>query len=413
MVCLIIQFPDLILNSRSLCIGRDQGRCAGDSSDVGPVFRQESYFHWAFGVLEPDYFGAIDVSTGNSFLFIPHLPEDYATFMGHISTPEEVCTMYKVDSVYYLDEMPQMLKEVKPKGNLLLLKGTNTDSGKTTIKASFDGISQFDTNDLVLHPIISELRVIKTDMELEVLRYASRVSSAAHMHVMRCMKAGKITREYQAEAEFIRYSYSAGGCRHVSYTCICGAGRSAAIGHYGHAGAPNDQPVETNDMVLFDMGAEYYCFCSDITCSYPVSGKFTGKQKVIYNAVWRATRAVLKGAKPGISWVDMHLLGNREMLLDLLDAGLLRGDIDDMMAVNLAGRIFQPYGLGHFVGLDVHDVGGYLEGHPLRLQGPGLKNLRTARILKANMVLTIEPQCNFIDHLLDKARTSGDWLVQL
>ena len=101
------------------------------------------------------------------------------------------------------------------------------------------------------------------------------------------------------------------------------------------------------------------------------------------------------------------------MLLDLLEAGLLQGDIDDMMAVNLAGRIFQPYGLGHFVGLDVHDVGGYLEGHPLRLQGRGLKNLRTARILKANMVLTIEPQCNFIDHLLDKARTSGDWLVQL
>ena len=114
------------------------------------MFRQESYFHQAFGVLEPDYFGAIDVSTGNSILFIPHLPEDYATFMGHISTPEEVCKMYKVDSVYYLDEMPQMLKEVKPKGNLLLLKGTNTDSGKTTIKASFDGISQFDTNDSVL-----------------------------------------------------------------------------------------------------------------------------------------------------------------------------------------------------------------------------------------------------------------------
>ena len=107
-----------------------------------------------------------------------------------------------------------------------------------------------------------------------------------------------------------------------SYTCICGAGRSAAIGHYGHAGAPNNQSIETTDMVLFDMGAEYYCFCSDITCSYPVSGKFTEKQKIIYNAVWRATLSVLNAAKPGVPWIEMHLLANREMLMELLDAGM-------------------------------------------------------------------------------------------
>ena len=78
----------------------------------------------------------------------------------------------------------------------------------------------------------------------------------------------------------------------------------------------------------------------------------------------------------------MHLLANREVLLSLLEAGILKGDIDDMMAVNLAGRVFQPHGLGHFMGMDVHDVGGYLEGHPDRRQGPGLRNLRTARVLQ-------------------------------
>ena len=101
----------------------------------------------------------------------------------------------------------------------------NSDSGKTTRTAAFDGISKFKTNDSILHPIISELRVIKTKMELDVLRYVSRVSSAAHKHVMRNVKSAKIMREYQAEAEFMKYAYFHGGCRHVSYTCICGSGK--------------------------------------------------------------------------------------------------------------------------------------------------------------------------------------------
>ena len=83
--------------------------------------------------------------------------------------------------------------------------------------------------------------------------------------------------------------------------------------------------MEDDHIVLFDMGAEYFCFCSDITCSYPVTGKFSDKQKAIYKAVWRATEAVLKAAKPGVSWVDMHLLANREMLTSLLESGLLQG----------------------------------------------------------------------------------------
>ena len=91
------------------------------------------------------------------------------------------------------------------------------------------------------------------------------------------------------------------------------------------------------------------------------------------------------------------------MLADLLAGGLLKGDLDAMMSVNLAGRVFQPHGLGHFIGLEVHDVGGYLPGHPERPSGPGLKSLRTARVLKANMVLTVEPGCYFIETLLNAA----------
>ena len=127
-----------------------------------------------------------------------------------------------------------VFRSMASESNLLLLNGTNSDSEKDARTAAFDGISGFQTNTSVLFPIITELRVIKTEMELEALDYVARISSAAHRHVMREIKSGM--REYQAEAEFLKYAYFHGGCRHVSYTCICGSGKSGAVLHYGHAG---------------------------------------------------------------------------------------------------------------------------------------------------------------------------------
>jgi len=283
---------------------------------------------------------------------------------------------------------------------LLTLNGKNTDSGKTCREAVFDGISKFKVQEKLLHREIAECRVIKTPMEMEVLRYVCAISAKAHIEIMKKIRAGM--KEYQCEAMFQQYSYFNGGCRHCSYTCICGSGHNGSVLHYGHAGAPNDKTVKDGDMCLFDMGAEYYCYTSDITCSFPANGKFTPEQKIVYNAVLKANRAVFDAMKPGVSWVDMHVLANRVMLTHLRDNGVLRGDVDEMMKNNLAAT-FQPHGLGHFMGCDVHDVGGYLEGCPDRPQLAGLKSLRTARKLEAGMVLTIEPGCYFIDHLLDKA----------
>lgn len=383
--------------------GSDVGRCEGDSGDVNVIFRQESYFHWAFGVLEPDFYGAICVDTGRAILYQPKLPEDYAIIMGHVSSCDEVKERYRVDEVRYVEELPDHLRSVAGSAvpTLLLLEGPNTDSGKTTRSAAFDGMSEFETNRTLLHPEIAELRVIKTEMELEVLKYANKISSVAHMHVMRTIKAGM--KEYQAEATFLHHTYFYGGARHVCYSCIAGSGPNGAILHYGHAGAPNDRTIREGDMLLFDFGAEYYCFCSDITCSWPVNGKFTVNQKIVYNAVLKANRAVFQSLRPGVSWRDMHLLANRVMLQELTAAGIFTGSVDEMMAANLAGRLLQPHGLGHFIGMDVHDVGGYLEGHPDRDTRPGLRSLRTARQIQANMVLTIEPGCYFIDFLIDRA----------
>lgn len=144
------------------------------------------------------------------------------------------------------------------------------------------------------------------------------------------------------------------------------------------------------------MGGNYCGYAADITCSFPANGKFTKDQKLIYNAVLKARDAVIAAAKPGITWTDMHLLANRVMLTSLKEGGLLVGDVEDMMRAGL-NEVFQPHGLGHLLGLDVHDVGGYLPGHPERSKDAGVRKLRTARTLLAGMVLTIEPGCYFIN----------------
>ncbi|XP_065178030.1 xaa-Pro dipeptidase-like isoform X2 [Sycon ciliatum] len=367
-------------------------------TDTDTVFRQESYFHWAFGVREADCVGAIDVDTGKTTLYFPRLPESYATWMGKIHPLEHFQKKYATEFVQYTDEVASHLKTVNA-GTLLLLRGTNTDSGSTCRAAAFDGIGDFKTDYTMLHPVISECRVIKTNQELEILRYCNRISSEAHKTVMSKIRPGM--KEYQLESLFLHECYFQGGCRHCSYTCIAASGDNAATLHYGHSGAPNDKTVNDGDMCLFDMGGEYYCYASDITCSFPVNGKFTPEQRIIYEAVLKASRAVMAAVKPGVCWTDMHLLADRVQLQALIDAGLLHGDLEAMMEVRM-GAVFMPHGLGHFMGLDVHDVGGYPEGVE-RSTLPGLRSLRTARVLKEGMVLTIEPGVYFIDHLLDNA----------
>lgn len=233
-----------------------------------------------------------------------------------------------------------------------------------------------------------------------MLRYVAKVSSDAHKAVMRAARPGLL--EYQAEAEFLKHAYFVGGCRHVSYTCICAAGHNSAVLHYGHAAAPNDHVIRDGDMCLFDMGASYFGYAADITCSFPANGRFTDDQKMVYNAVLAANEAVLRVARPGVKWLDMHVLANRVVLEHLRTAGVIRGEIDAMMAAGING-VFQPHGLGHLLGLDVHDVGAYLEHCPPRPTEPGATSLRFARVLEAGMYVTIEPGCYFIDHLLDEA----------
>ncbi|XP_023531271.1 xaa-Pro dipeptidase [Cucurbita pepo subsp. pepo] len=366
------------------------------------LFRQESYFAYLFGVIEPGFYGAIDIASGKSILFAPKLPSDYAVWSGEIKPLSYFKEKYEVSMAYYTDEIAAVLHEQYQeleKPLLFLLRGLNTDSNNFSVPANFEGIDTFEIDLNILHPILTECRVVKSELELALIQFANDISSEAHVQVMKNIKAGM--KEYQLESLFLHHTYMYGGCRHCSYTCICATGENSAVLHYGHAAAPNDRTLEDGDMALFDMGAEYQFYASDITCSFPVNGKFTNDQSLIYNAVLKAHDAVISVMKPGINWVEMHKLAEKTILESLTEGSVLVGDVKDMIAEHL-GAVFMPHGLGHFLGIDTHDPGGYLQGLE-RPEEPGLNALRTVRDLKEGMVITVEPGCYFIDALLDPA----------
>lgn len=374
-------------------------------SDTDRLFRQESFFQWTFGVNEPGFYGAIDVDTGASILFVPNLPAEYAIWLGKIHPTSYFKEKYEVDEVKFVEQLESFFDNMKA-STIFTLSGVNTDSGSTAKDAKFPGIEKFTVDKDRLFPDIVECRVIKTQKELEVLRYVARATSEAHKHVMRHIQPGMI--EYQLESLFLHHCYYEGGCRYPSYTCVCASGPNGAILHYGHAADPNLRVIRDGDLCLFDMGAEYHCYCADVTCTFPANGKFTEDQKMIYNAVLSAQESVQKTMKAGVSWPDMHRLAERRIIEALLKGGLLHnGSVDEMLGVHL-GSVFMPHGLGHFLGLNTHDVGGYPKGGIPRINEPGIKKLRTARILEEGMVITVEPGIYFIDVLLDQALESPD-----
>ncbi|XP_037474724.1 xaa-Pro dipeptidase-like [Triticum dicoccoides] len=368
--------------------GEEQTRCC---TDHVPLFRQESYFAYLFGVREPGFYGAVDIASGQSILFAPRLSPDDAIWNGKSKKLPHFKDMYKVDSALHVDELAQVLRcEFSEHGHgeplLFLLHGRNTDSGNYSRPASFEGMDKFDTDLTTLHPILTECRVTKSDMELALIQHANDVSSEAHVEVMRRIKPGMT--ENQLESIFRFHASMHEGCRRCAYTCICATGQNSSILHYGqNDGAVND---------------EYNFYAFDITCSYPTNGKFTRDQAVVYNAALKAHNDVISHMRPGVKWIGMHKLAERRILESLEKEDIIHGDIDDMMDRRL-GAVFMPHGLGHLLGIDAHDPGGYPEGLE-RPEEPGLRSLRTTRELKEGMVITVEPGCYFIDALLRQAR---------
>lgn len=370
-------------------------------SDTTPcVFRQEQFFRYIFGCYEPDCFGILDLDKQETILLVPQHSQDSQRWNGVIKPLADEKERWGVDEVRHVSELAQVLKE-RNIAHVYTLKGENTDSGLSTkntaqlSKETFAG----QVDEAALYPVMVESRVHKTRLEIELMRTANLVSSMAHVYCMRHSKPGLCERQF--EAMFSGYTGFVGGSRHLAYTAICGCGGGASVLHYGHAGRPNDQFSDEADIALMDLGAEFEGYSTDITCSYPVNGRFSDRQKAIYEIVLDSNLAVQKAMAPGQSWTALHRLSERRILEGLVKIGLLQGSVDEMEAVHLAS-IFMPHGLGHLLGLDVHDCGGFTAEHP-KSKEMGLCYLRCVRPLEESMVITVEPGCYFIDPWLDKA----------
>jgi len=372
-------------------------------TDTNWDYKQESNFQYLFGVKEPDCLGLLRVSDAKAVLLISPLDEDYQKWCGPNKPPAWFQSAYAVDEVANVSDAKAVLESLGAKEVLVLRGGENLDSGLKLPEPSFEGKESFTISEKgsqALWDNINECRTIKSEEELKVMQYVNDVSSHAHIESMRvARRAGQ--REHLAEATF-KYQAMLRGCFRTGYSCICGSGRRSAILHYGHPAEPNSEVVASGSMRLLDMGAEYHGYTADVTCSYPVDGRFSEQHRAVYGAVWAATLAVEMALKPGVDYKDMHRLSQRTMLEELKSSGLFVGSVDDMMAAGLMSY-FMPHGLGHQLGLDVHDVGGYAPG-VTKKDDPSIKeNLRLGRVLQEGMVITVEPGCYFIDYLVEKA----------
>jgi len=223
---------------------------------------------------------------------------------------------------------------------------------------------------LVLDHLLHELRLIKSAHEIKLMEQAAKISAQAHKRAMAECKPGK--REYELEAELL-HAFTRAGSRAPAYTSIVAAGDNACILHYIN----NDAEIQKDDLVLIDAGCEFEYYASDITRTFPASGKFSAEQKAIYEIVLKAQDAAIAAVKPGAAWDEPHNASVKVITQGLVKLGLLKGTLAKLIKAE-AYRDFYMHRVGHWLGMDVHDVVDY-------------KIEDTWRLLEPGMVTTIEP----------------------
>jgi Xaa-Pro aminopeptidase len=219
-------------------------------------------------------------------------------------------------------------------------------------------------------PWLHEMRLFKSSEEMVIMRRAGEISALAHTRAMEKCRPGMF--EYQLEAE-IHHEFTRLGARSPSYNTIVGGGDNACILHY----TENESELRDGDLVLIDAGCEFKGYAGDITRTFPVNGKFSRPQRAVYDIVLASLTRALEMFKPGISIRVVNDEVVRIMITGMVELGILKGEVEQLIAEQ-AHRPFYMHGLGHWLGLDVHDVGHY--GTPDR-----------DRTLEPGMVLTVEP----------------------
>lgn len=358
--------------------------------DADFPFRQDSDFWYLTGFNEPEAVAVFIPERAEGEFIIFCQPRDPAMerWTGRRAGVDGVLEHYGADQAFVISELNQRLPE--------LITGRSDIHYRMGLDEGFDrqvmgwinvlrrqvrnGVTA-PTTLKMLDVIVHDMRLFKSPEEVAMMRYASKTSARAHTRAMQICRAGMA--EFEIEAELLREFRSAG--MEPAYNSIVGGGENGCILHY----VENNAPLKDGDLLLIDAAGEHQGYASDITRTFPVNGKFSPEQRAVYQVVLDAQKAAIAAVKPGNTWDDPHQAAIRVLVTGLVELGLLHGDVDELIkdpAPPAAGekpreaayRQFYMHKTGHWLGLDVHDVGEY------KIDGKW-------RTLEAGMVLTVEP----------------------
>jgi len=353
--------------------------------DVHYPFHQTSNFMYLAGVPEADYCLLLDPKKGLDTLFIPRVDIQHRVWLGHVPDPKEAKSLYGFERVLYADEIPGALKAAR--------KGYRKCYADRAAWRSFGKhLRGLSNRPAALEEAFQTLRAVKTAGEIALLKRANEISAKAHLAVMAAARPGM--REYELQAEFERVCLSH-GLRHQGYLPIVAAGKNGAVLHYHR----NNAVLREGDLLVIDAGGECEGYSADITRTFPIGGKFSSRQRDVYDIVLETQKQCIDRARPGALASDLHLHAMRVIAEGLRSLGVLKGSTDELVDTE-AVRLFFPHGLGHMLGLDVHDCPG---GKKRQVPAPRNVRMRFNAKLEPGFVITVEPGVYFIPALLHDA----------
>lgn len=347
--------------------------------DVEHVYRQDSDFQYLSGFPEPEAVIALIPGRehGEYVLFCRERDPERELWDGLRAGQEGAISRYGADDAFPIGDIDDILPGlIEGRERVYYAVGTNPEFDRhlmewvNVIRSKARQGATPPKEFVALNHFLHDLRLYKSAGEVKVMREAARISARAHVRAMQASRAG--LHEYHLEAE-LDYEFRKGGAKMPAYGSIVAAGRNACILHYRE----NDALLKDGDLVLIDAGCEIDCYASDITRTFPVSGVFTPEQKAIYEIVLAANLEAFKHIAPGRHWNEAHEATVRVITAGLVELGLLKGEVDELIAAE-AYKPFYMHRAGHWLGMDVHDVGEYKVGGEWR-------------VLEVGMAMTVEP----------------------
>lgn len=349
------------------------------NGDVEYTYRQDSDFHYLTGFGEPDAVAVLlpGREEGPYVLFVR--PRDTAreAWEGRRAGPAGARRDYGADEAHPIEDLDKVLPGlIEGRTLVYYTTGTYPDFDRR-VMGWMSGLRNRSQSAPVRPPqalisldhLLHDMRLHKSKAEIQRLGEAARIAAQAHVRAMRFCRPG--AKEYEIMAELV-HEFRLHNAD-IAYPPIVGGGARTCILHYHQ----NDQPLKDGDLLLVDAGCEYESYASDITRTFPVNGRFTREQRAVYEIVLEANRAAIAQVRPGHNWNDPHQAAARVITQGLIRLGLLKGRADKLER-DEAYRRFFLHRTGHWLGLDVHDVGAYKIGEAWRVLEPG-------------MVLTVEP----------------------